>query len=68
MTSLLQLLEQPDVAVIPVDPESLDATRPDDLDVCPRCMGDGVVYAFYEGEPCDVTCPGCDGSGQRGVW
>jgi hypothetical protein len=67
MTTLQQMLAA-DPDVIPIDPESLDATRPADLDCCSRCMGDGVVYAFYEGEPCDITCPACEGSGQRGVW
>lgn len=34
-------------------------------DVCERCAGIGVVAGMRDGSPCELTCPGCDGSGRR---
>lgn len=56
--------------VISVDPESLDATRPVDVDVCPHCI-DGTVQVqtgdpypgAWDGEPCWA----CGGTGVRGA-
>lgn len=57
-------------AVTPPDPTSLDATRPDDLDVCPACGGLGAVMVQtgdpYPGAWDGVECWGCAGTGVRG--
>jgi hypothetical protein len=54
----------------PVDPESLDATRPADLDVCPVCHGDRAVLVAVDpvtGEADAEECSACAGTGQRGA-
>lgn len=55
---------------IPADPESLDATRPDDLDVCDVCQGSGEIQIGWAGDPHEYDgepCWGCAGTGQRGA-
>ena len=47
----------------PPDPQSLDATRPEDIDDCSMCMGEGLVDDMREGEPVDVLCWVCGGTG-----
>ena len=54
-----------------IDPESLDATRPVDLDLCPVCEGLGG-YTVASHDPFDdagdgVECWACGGTGQRGA-
>jgi hypothetical protein len=42
--------------------------RPDDLDVCARCEGKGIVSTEYEpatGAWLDDDCRACDGTGER---
>jgi hypothetical protein len=51
--------------VVPVDPESLDATRPADIDVCIQCMGAGFVSLLIEDEWESEECWACDGTGQQ---
>ena len=55
--------------VVPIDPESLDATRPVDLDVCPVCEGDGGVQLVdgVTGEADAEACWSCGGTGVRGA-
>lgn len=57
--------------LFPVDPESLEATRPADLDCCPVCEGDGAI-AVQTGDPYPgawdgVECWSCGGTGVRGA-
>lgn len=35
--------------------------------VCMACRGSGKVISHLGGEPKDVTCPWCGGSGTRGA-
>jgi hypothetical protein len=67
----LTLVEARVVVEPPPDPESLDATRPVDLDVCPVCAGDGAVQVQtgdpYVGAWDGVECWACAGTGQRGA-
>lgn len=69
--SALAIAPAVEPAPIPIDPESLDATRPADLDVCPVCAGDGAVQVQtgdpYEGAWDGVECWACDGTGIRGA-
>lgn len=55
----------------PPDPASLDATRPDDLDTCPICGGDGAVQVQtgdpYSGAWDGEECWACAGTGTRGA-
>jgi hypothetical protein len=54
--------------VIPVDPESLDATRPVDMDVCSVCGGlGGYPVPLPLGEWDGEECWACGGTGVRGV-
>jgi hypothetical protein len=60
-------VEEPSVP----DPESLDATRPVDIDVCPVCDGRGG-YEVQTGDPYSgawdgVECWSCGGTGMRGA-
>jgi hypothetical protein len=54
-----------------IDPESLEATRPVDLDVCLVCMGDGWLSHptgfLYAQEFNDEACWNCHGTGRRGA-
>jgi phage/plasmid primase-like uncharacterized protein len=53
---------------MPVDPESLDATRPVDLDDCPACGGEGCLIVD-DGDPAGRgACWSCGGDGLRGAW
>lgn len=56
--------------VIGPDPESLDATRPDDVDVCHACAGEGAVMVItgdpYDGGWDSVECCFCHGTGTLG--
>jgi len=55
---------------VPPDPQSLDATRPDDLDVCGICHGDRAVLVVVDpvtGEADAEECWGCAGTGIRGA-
>lgn len=58
--------ETPPVVVSP-DPESLDATRPDDLDCCPVCYGDGAIRIqvgdLLDDEWDSTECYVCHGTG-----
>lgn len=67
----LALVEARAAVVVPPDPESLDATRPDDLDVCPNCGGDGAVPVQtndpYPGAWDGDECWACAGTGIRGA-
>lgn len=59
-----------EAVAVPVDPESLDATRPDDLDVCPACRGDRAVLVAVDpvtGEADAEECWACAGTGIRGA-
>lgn len=53
-----------EVADLPPDPESLDATRPADLDTCERCRGLGDVTTL-RGDW--ILCGVCLGTGERGA-
>lgn len=57
--------------LMPVDPESLDATRPEDLDVCPECRGEGAIQVRtddpYPGAWDGEECWACSGTGERGA-
>lgn len=55
-------------APAPVDPESLDATRPVDLTDCDACHGVGLVVTYVEGDQADVRCGMCGGTGERSPW
>lgn len=57
-----------DVEVLPLDPASLDATRPVDIDVCGECMGDRCIVTFDQGEGQSDECWACNGTGLRGAW
>lgn len=57
----------PVTQVIPIDPESLDATRPDDVDACTVCIGAGYVTTFVDGEGQDDECWACQGTTIRGA-
>lgn len=54
-----------------IDPQSLDATRPVDLDVCPVCEGDGGISWVsndpYPGATDGDVCWLCGGTGVRGA-
>lgn len=54
---------------VPIDPESLDATRPVDLDVCPFCQGDRAIHLIDQvtGEADAEECSACAGTGIRGA-
>lgn len=56
---------------MPADPESLDATRPVDVDTCGVCMGDGALRVptghLYAREFDMEPCWNCHGNGQRGA-
>lgn len=58
-------------AAAPVDPDSLDATRPTDLDTCGVCMGDGAIQVptgfLYAQEFDAAECWACGGTGVRGA-
>lgn len=60
-----------EAVAIPLDPESLDATRPTDLDCCPICAGDGAVQVQsgdpYPGAWDGEECWACAGTGTRGA-
>lgn len=49
----------------PPEPESLDATRPHDLDLCSSCDGHGVQAVWRDGWELDATCPRCYGTGNH---
>lgn len=59
---------EPTPIPFPIDPESLDATRPVDLDVCTGCAGDGLVVVLLESDLVDRDCPRCGGTGERSLW
>jgi hypothetical protein len=64
----LDLVEARAGAVVPPDPESLDATRPADLDVCPVCEGDQAIpVRSSDGEADAEECWACAGTGIRGA-
>lgn len=67
----LTLVESRTAVEPPPDPESLDATRPDDLDLCAVCRGDGAVQVQtgdpYPGAWDGVECWACAGTGERGA-
>lgn len=54
-----------------IDPESLDASRPDDIDACSVCDGLGglswVTNDPYPGATDGDACWACGGTGQRGA-
>ena len=54
-----------------LDPESLDATRPVDVDCCGVCMGEGGIQVptgfLYAQEFNGEECWGCGGTGERGA-
>lgn len=60
-----QLREAPAelVDVVPVDPASIDATRPEDIDVCRICHGEGAVVWQTDGEWDSEECYLCRGTG-----
>ena len=51
---------------IPIDPEDLDATRPEDIDACTWCLGLGVLTVPGPDER-DRVCGQCHGTGKRGA-
>lgn len=52
--------------IIPPDPESLDATKPDDYYECTSCDATGMVEIQYGPmAPAWINCPRCDGTGER---
>jgi hypothetical protein len=58
-------LEAP--VVVPLDPESLDATRPADIDACPACIDGAVLVPLGDGEYDAEACRACGGTGVRGA-
>lgn len=64
----LTLVEARAAVEPPSDPESLDATRPVDLDVCPICAGERAVQVpAADGEYDAEECWACAGTGLRGA-
>lgn len=58
--------EPADVVDLPLDPEDLDSTRPEDVDVCTWCHGQGLLPAINEDHP-ERVCHQCHGTGLRGA-
>ena len=58
--------EPVELELVPIDPEDLDATRPDDFDVCTWCIGQGVI-PLPGADGYERTCHQCHGTGKRGA-
>lgn len=48
------------------DPADADRIPPADIDSCEHCDGHGDREQLIDGEPRNVVCGWCDGTGQRG--
>lgn len=55
----------PRPAPVPFDPADLDRIPPDDLLICERCCGQGVLEAIQDGYVVDRRCGFCAGTGER---
>jgi len=53
------------MSFIPLDPEDLEATRPVDIDACPRCDGFGGIPTEWSPDAgwFHDECPACGGTG-----
>jgi hypothetical protein len=65
----LLAVDEPEPAEV-LDPESLEDSRPDDIDVCNVCSGEGAV--MYQHDPYldewdSVECWVCNGTGELGA-